>query len=77
VRFTNQGGIEGPGRFESHQQVKSSRDGPGMYFLDRTGKVVGLEPYVIGEDGEISGLASIVPVANSSPQLPSGANVGP
>jgi hypothetical protein len=38
VRFTNKGGIEGPWTFESHQQVKSSKDGLGMYVLDRTGR---------------------------------------
>ena len=77
VRFTNQGAIEGPWTFESYQQVKSSRDGLGMYVLDRMGQVIGLAPYVIGPDGEIAGFASIVPVSNPSPQLLSGANGDP
>ena len=42
VRFTNEGAIEGPWTFESYQQVKSSRDGLGMYVIDRMGQVIGL-----------------------------------
>ena len=42
VYFTRRDGIEGPETFECDQHVESSRYGPGMYVLDRTGKVIGL-----------------------------------
>jgi hypothetical protein len=67
VRFTSRGTIEGPWTFECDQQVGSSRSGRGMYILDRAGKVIGLAPYVCGPDGEIAGLASIVPIPPPSP----------
>src|SRR5262249_49336467 len=77
IRFTSRGTIEGPWTFGSEQHVESSRSGPGMYVLDRAGKVIGLAPYVMTPDGEIAGLAAIVPISVSTPQPPSGASGGP
>jgi hypothetical protein len=34
-----------------------------MYVLDQKGTVVGLAPYVFRPDGEIAGLAAMVPVS--------------
>jgi hypothetical protein len=73
VRFTSRGTIEGPWTFGSDQHVQSSRSGPGMYVLDRAGKVIGMAPYVFDSDGEVVGLASMGPISSPSPQLPSGA----
>jgi hypothetical protein len=77
VLFTIKGDIIGPRTFGTHERVKSYLNGRGMYVLDRSGKVVGLAPYVIGPDGEIAGLAAIVPFSNPSPELPSRASGRP
>jgi hypothetical protein len=76
ARITYRGAMLGPETFESYQGVKSSRDGLGMYVLDRMGKVIGFAPYVIGPDGEIAGFATMVPVSQASPQPPSGVRDG-
>jgi hypothetical protein len=50
------GSILGPSTYDESDRVKSSRDGMGMYLLDRTGRVVALAPYVFSDAGEVCGL---------------------
>jgi hypothetical protein len=45
VGITAQGGFRGPSTFSKADGVKSFRDGPGLYLLDRKGKVTGLVPW--------------------------------
>lgn len=65
--ITDQGVVRGPSTFAESDRVKSFRDGPGVYLLDRTGKVVALAQYLIGPDGEVAGVGSIGPVPQPSP----------
>jgi hypothetical protein len=67
VRITNQGAIRGPWTFTEGDRVASSRNGPGVFVLDRTGKVFALLPYIFGPDGEVAGVASMATVQQPSP----------
>ena len=67
VRITANGAIRGPWTFTQGDWVRSFRDGPGMYLLDRTGKVVALVPHIYGPDGEVADANSIAFVSEPSP----------
>ena len=56
------GAIRGPTTFAECDRVTSSRDGPGMYALDRTGKFIARLPYLFGPDGEVAGVGWIPPI---------------
>jgi hypothetical protein len=67
VKITDRGDFLGPFTFTVSDRVKSSRDGAGVYLLDRTGHVFAFSPNIIGIDGEVAGLGSPVPVHQPSP----------
>ena len=67
VGITANGAIRGPATFTQEEGVRSFRDGPGMYLLDRTAKVIALVPHIIGPDGEVADANSIAPIPEPSP----------
>ena len=67
VMITDQGAIRGPWTFTESDGVASSRNGPGVYVLNRTGKVIALLPYLFGPDGEVAGVGSMATVPQPSP----------
>jgi hypothetical protein len=67
IMITDQGVIQGPWAFTESDQVKSARNGPGMYLLNGKGKVIALLPYIFGPDGEVAGVSSMPPITPPSP----------